>query len=269
MSRKAPAGPAIKTRLFVEHDLAQGIELRLDSGQSHLLRSVLRLGAGQSVGLFNGRDGEWRAEILDLPKAGARVRLAENRRAQIAGPDVWLCFAPLKKSAIDMVATKATELGAGRLRPVITAQTAVNRVNVTRLQANATEAAEQCERLDVPPVDQPVELLKLLEKWPVDRPLLVCAEAGQAAPIEAEARKLAGNPYGILVGPEGGFTSRELDRMAELSFVRPIGLGPLILRADTAALAALAVCMATSGHWMTRPPGEAAFFSRVDRATEP
>ncbi len=269
MSRKDQAGPAIRTRLFVEHDLAEGVELCLDSGQSHLLRNVLRLDVGQSVGLFNGRGGEWRGEILELPKAGARVRLAEQRRVQTAGPDVWLCFAPLKKSAIDLVATKATELGVGRLRPVITAQTAVTRVNVTRLQANAIEAAEQCERLDVPDVDQPVELLKLLEEWPADRPLLVCAEAGQVEPIEAEARKLGNRPYGILVGPEGGFTSRELDRMAELSFVRPTGLGPLILRADTAALAALAICMATSGHWMTRPPGEAAFFSRVDRVTEP
>ncbi|MEO1248393.1 MAG: 16S rRNA (uracil(1498)-N(3))-methyltransferase, partial [Pseudomonadota bacterium] len=211
MSRKDQAGPAIRTRLFVEHDLAEGLDLRLEAGPSHLLRNVLRLEVGQSVGVFNGRDGEWRADIFELPKSGARLRLVERRRAQSGAPDVWLCFAPLKKSAIDMVATKATELGVGRLRPVITAQTAVTRVNVTRLQANAIEAAEQCERLDVPEVDQPVELLKLLEEWPTDRPLLVCAEAGNAEPIEAEARKLAGQPYGILVGPEGGFTSRELD----------------------------------------------------------
>lgn len=267
MSRKAQAGPAIKTRLYVEVDLNEGEELRLDDGQSHLLRSVLRLSPGNSVGLFNGRSGEWRAEIVDLKRSGAQVRVAEQRRRQSGGPDVRLCFAPLKKSAIDMVATKATELGATRLSPIMTERTAATRVNVTRLRANAIEAAEQCERLDVPQIDQPVGLAELLESWPHDRPLLVCAEAGGADPIDAEASTLADNPYGILVGPEGGFSATELDRMAQLSFVRPIGLGPLILRADTAALAALAICMAASGHWMARPPGEAAFYSRVDRAT--
>lgn len=265
MSRNSATAPAIKARLFVETVLTEKQELTLEAGQAHYLRGVLRLTAGQSIGLFNGRDGEWRAEIVTLARSAVRVILRERRRAQEPSPDIWLCFAPLKKTAIDSVAAKATELGTSRLRPVLTAFTAVSRVNTGRLRANAVEAAEQCERLDVPRVDEPEALEALLDAWPIERPLLVCAEAGQAVPIAQAAAGLGTTPFGLLIGPEGGFSPTELDRLAGLAFVQPVGLGPRILRADTAAVAALAICLGMSGNLAARPPDEAAFYSRHER----
>ena len=265
MSRKAVSQTPIKARLYLESALSAGLEPALSAGQAHYLRSVLRLTEGQSVGLFNGRDGEWRAELLSVGRSGVRLRTVERRRAQQAGPDIRLCFAPLKKSAVDIVAAKATELGAGRLSPVFTDHTAAARINTQRLRANAIEAAEQCERLDVPAVDKPVRLENLLEAWPEERPLLVCAEAGGAVPLAEAAADLGVAGYGILIGPEGGFSIKELDRLSRLAFVRPVGLGPRILKADTAALAALAICQAITGDFEARPPEEASFYSRQDR----
>lgn len=256
MSRKAIDQPSIRARLFVDTELAPARELVLADAQSHYLRSVMRATAGQWIGLFNGRDGEWLGEILDLPRSGVRLRLVEQRRPQMNSPDIWLCFAPLKKSAIDSIAAKATELGVSRLRPVVTAHTAVTRVNTQRLRANAIEAAEQCERLDVPAVDEPAPLQSVLNQWPKDRPLLVCAEAGKAIAISEAAKDLGSVPYGLLIGPEGGFSPEELDRIASLTFVQMVGLGPRILRADTAAIAALAISLGISGNLASRPPNE-------------
>lgn len=253
----------IITRLFIDQRLTHSEVLALAAPQSHLVRNVLRAQAGQSVGLFNGLDGEWRGEITALAKSAVTVRVMDKRRDQAPSPDVWLGFAPLKKDAVDMIATKATELGVSRLSPIMTERTAVSRINIERLRANAIEAAEQCERLDVPVIDEPRPLSQTLAVWPTDRPLLVCAEAGDAVPIGQAAHDLNTTAYGLMIGPEGGFSMTELDQMASLSFVRPVGLGPRILRADTAAIAGLAICMGMTGMWADRPPNEAAFYSRT------
>ncbi|MEO3432729.1 16S rRNA (uracil(1498)-N(3))-methyltransferase [Inquilinus sp. CAU 1745] len=245
-------------RLFVAGDLAEGGAVLLSAEQAHYLRNVLRLGLGNGVTLFNGRDGEWKAR-LDHIGRNAATAIAETRlREQAAGPDVRLCFAPVKKVAVDAIAEKATELGVARLMPVLTAHTDVSRVNVDRLRAHAVEAAEQCERLDVPSVDQPVTLDRLLAGWPADRPLILCAESGDARPVAEVAAALAGRPVGLLIGPEGGFAQAELDGLAKLPFVHPVGLGPRILRADTAAVAALACWQCLAGDWRVRPPGREA-----------
>jgi 16S rRNA (uracil1498-N3)-methyltransferase len=241
-------------RLHVSGDLAADSPVALDAGQAHYLGRVLRLGVGAPVLLFNGRDGEWTATIAHLGRADATAVPGHRLRPQNGSADLWLCFAPLKKDATDAIVIKATELGATRLMPVLTRRTESVRVNTGRLRANAVEAAEQTERLDLPEIAEPVTLDRLLAAWPVARPLLVCAEAGPARPLAAVAAGMADAPVGFLVGPEGGFTPEELDLLRDLPFVRAVGLGPRILRADTAALAALAIWQAIRGDGAARPP---------------
>lgn len=248
-----------KTRLYVDSPLAEGQSVGLDHERAHFLRHVLRLDRGNVVAVFNGRDGEWLARIDGFGKGWCSLTLAERRRVQNAVPDLWLLFAPLKKGRIDFVAEKATEMGVSRLWPVFTRRTDPNRVNVDRLRANAVEAAEQCERLTVPELADPVPLDRALSGWPAERTLYLCAETGATRPI-AEAMRQAGPcPAGILVGPEGGFDQSELDEIVKLPFVVPVGLGPRILRADTAVVAALACWQSLAGDWTadggdTRPP---------------
>jgi len=245
------------TRLFVDAELRAGAEVRLADERVHYLRDVLRLAAGAAVDLFNGRDGEWRSALVAVGKRQATLAVERQLRPQASGPDLWLVFAPIKRARIDSVAEKATELGVSLLLPVVTQHTAVDRVNVERLRSIAVEAAEQCERLSAPPVREPVTLGKLLAEWPADRRLLLCAEAGAARPI-ADALQShlndAGAPWAIMIGPEGGFARSELDALVNLPFVMPVGLGPRILRADTAALAALACWQAILGDGQQRPP---------------
>ncbi|HET8728822.1 MAG TPA: 16S rRNA (uracil(1498)-N(3))-methyltransferase [Alphaproteobacteria bacterium] len=247
--------PGPRTRLFVTADLRPGAVVTLEPGQAHYLRNVLRLAPGASAVLFNGRDGEWLARIEALAKHDASLVALEQRRAQEPGSDLWLCFAPVKKAAIDAIAEKATELGSAVLQPVFTDRTDVTRVNVDRLRAHAMEAAEQCERLDVPEVRDPVPLSGLLGRWDGDRALVVCAEAGSVRPIADAAEALKGRPAALLVGPEGGFAPSELDAFSKLPFVHAVGLGPRVLRADTAALAALATWQAVAGDGRGRPSG--------------
>src|SRR5262249_45986637 len=171
------------SRLFVEADLAAGVEAPLDEAQAHYLRHVMRRDNGAPLLLFNGRDGEWRAKLAFSGKKAASAAVGERTRDQAAGPDLWLCFAPIKRARIDYVAEKATELGVSLLQPVFSEHTAVERVNVERLRANAIEAAEQTERLTVPEVRDPVELMKLLAEWPAERRLLMCDETGGGPPI--------------------------------------------------------------------------------------
>jgi 16S rRNA (uracil1498-N3)-methyltransferase len=250
------------SRLFVEADLAAGGEAPLSEAQVHYLRHVMRRPEGASLLLFNGRDGEWQGTLEGTGKKAAMARVAERMREQAPEPDVWLCFAPVKRARIDYIAEKATELGAALLQPVLTQHTMVERVNVDRLRANAIEAAEQTERLTVPEVRAPVDLARLLADWPVGRRLLMCDETGGGPPIagvlaglDAAARAA---PWAIVIGPEGGFADSELSALRRIKDVTAVGLGPRILRADTAALAALACWQALVGDWQRPTPRLAA-----------
>lgn len=252
-------GKDYETRLFVEEPLSEGRVVGLDPERSHYLRTVLRLERGARVALFNGRDGEWVARVDGLGKGWCSLAPERRTRGQAPDADLWLLFAPIKRARIDFVAEKAAELGASAIWPVLTRRTDVARVNLDRLRANAIEAAEQSERLSVPELREPERLDRVLDGWPAERALLVCAEAGPARPIAEAAAALRGRPAAVLTGPEGGFSQDELDRMARLDFVVPVGLGPRILRADTAALAALACWQALAGDWTAagsdaRPP---------------
>jgi 16S rRNA (uracil1498-N3)-methyltransferase len=248
-------------RLYVAPDLAPGDQLVLDGDQAHYLTRVLRLGAGDPVRVFNGRDGEIDAIISASTKSTATLALAERVREQAATPDLWLLFAPLKKDRTDFVVEKAVELGAAEIRPVITERTNADTVRVDRLQRTAVEAAEQTERLDVPPVREAAKLWAALEGWDHGRALLYAdeagddqgrpwgGEAGKAGPILDVLKAMPDGPAAILIGPEGGFSAGERKRLRDLPFVRPVGLGPRILRAETAALAALALWQAVRGDW--------------------
>lgn len=246
-------------RLHVANDLGPGLAIRLAAPQAHYLSHVLRLGRGDAVRLFNGRDGEWQGAIEAVGRGWCSVALTAQTRAQTAEPDLWLVFAPVKRARIDFIAAKATELGVSRLVPVFTRHTAVSRVNAERLGANAIEAAEQCGRLTVPEVAEPVGLEELIATWPADRRLLLCDETGAGPPVARalaaarEARPAIG-PWAVLTGPEGGFAPSELDLLRKLTIVTTAALGPRILRADTAAIAALACWQALLGDWRQEDP---------------
>ncbi len=237
-------------RLYVEDDLAAGGTLALTPGQTHYLRTVMRCGVGDEVLLFNGRDGEWRTVIEGMAKkAPATMSIAAQTRRQDTDGDLWLVFAPIKPARMAWLAEKACELGVTRLCPVITARTQGGRINTARLRANAVEAAEQCGRLSVPEISEAVALRSLMESWPTDRRLWVADERGQGTAIRDAAVIQDSRKSAILVGPEGGFSSEEVDFLTSRPFAVGIDLGPRILRADTAAIAALAVFQAMSGDW--------------------
>jgi 16S rRNA (uracil1498-N3)-methyltransferase len=246
-------------RLYVTADLLPDIRVALDERAAHYLRNVLRRSVGDPVTVFNGREGEFASEISMCDKRVVELRLQDQQRAQTLEPDIWLCFAPLKKDAIDFLVEKATELGVAAFHPVFTQHTSATRLNIDRLTANAIEAAEQCERLTLPSVMVPATLDQCLANWQPDRQLLVCAEAGPVLPMSDALHRFTTipvkpNSWAILCGPEGGFARSELDRLLKLPFVTPVGLGPRILRADTAALAALAIFQAVLGDGMQQPP---------------
>lgn len=254
-----PPFPSPKTRLYVDSPLAEGQAVGLDHERAHFLRHVLRLDKGDVVAVFNGRDGEWLAAIDGFGKGWCSLTVSAQRRPQQGEPDLWLLFAPIKRGRIDFIAEKASELGVSRLWPVFTRRTDPNRVNTDRLRANAIEAAEQCERLTVPELSEPVPLDKALAGWPEGRTLYLCAEAGHVRSIAEAVRAQPRGPAAFLVGPEGGFQQSELDEICKLPFVVPVGLGPRILRADTAVVAALTCWQALSGDWTAedgdiRPP---------------
>ena len=245
-----------KARLFVTGDLLAGNAVALAPAQAHYVNHVMRLGVGDGVAVFNGRDGEWSACIVETGKGRCSVELADRVRRQRREPDLWLLFSPIKKAALDFVVEKATELGVSRLCPVFTQRTVVGRINADRMRANAIEAAEQCERLSVPDVAEPVHLDRLIAHWPEQRPMLVMDETGTGRPIAEVLETSAAGPCGILVGPEGGFARSELDALRKLASVTLVGLGPRILRADTAAVSALACWQALLGDWRDPPPRE-------------
>jgi len=246
-SRTMPFEP--RRRLYVTADLAAGASVALDAAQAHYLKNVLRLEPGAPVLLFNGREGEWRGAIQGFDRESVTVVLDHRTRAQVPEPDLWLAFAPVKRVRIDFLVEKATELGVSALQPVLTERTQVERVNLDRLRANVREAAEQTERLTLPEVRPPLSLARALERWPAGRRLLLCDESGESPDIASALRAEQPGVWGVLTGPEGGFTQRELDGLRKLPFVCAVGLGPRVLRADTAALAALAVFQALLGDW--------------------
>ncbi|HMK66994.1 MAG TPA: 16S rRNA (uracil(1498)-N(3))-methyltransferase [Stellaceae bacterium] len=241
-----------RTRLYVAADLAVGASVELAPEQAHYLKSVLRMAPGAKLALFNGRDGEWSATIEAFEKGRCTVGIGERLRVQREEGDLWLLFAPVKRARIDFLVEKATELGASLLQPVITEHTQVERVKLERLRANVMEAAEQTERLTLPEVWAPISLERALASWPEGRRLLFCDETGEAPDIAAALAAQPRGAWALLIGPEGGFAQRELDLLRKLPFVCPVGLGPRVLRADTAALAALAVFQALLGDWARR-----------------
>ncbi|MCK0068852.1 16S rRNA (uracil(1498)-N(3))-methyltransferase [Kordiimonas laminariae] len=242
----------IDIRLFIETSLPGDGFITLEQDQSHYLANVMRLKAGAGLALFNGKDGEWAAEISDVKKRAVTVRITERVKEQIEEPDVWLVFAPIKKARIDFIAQKATELGAGHLHPVYTRRTIVDRVKTERLHANAVEAAEQCERLTVPTVAEPEKLDKLLDNWPEDRRIMFCDEdlSGRSAHQALAAQSNTTNePWAIIIGPEGGFDENERNRIKSMPQTTVVSLGPRVLRADTAAMAALTLWQSALGDW--------------------
>jgi 16S rRNA (uracil1498-N3)-methyltransferase len=241
----------IKARLYRTDGLVAGASILLTDAQAHYLKTVLRLEPGATLALFNGRDGEWVARIDGFAKRASTLTVLERRRPQEPDSDLWLLFAPLKRARIDFLVEKATELGVSHLYPVVTRRTVAERVNLERLRAHAIEAAEQTERLSVPALAAPEPLDRVMARWPAKRRLLLCDESGSAPPIAAVIEESRAEAWAVLVGPEGGFAETELDALRKLAFVSPVGLGPRVLRADTAALAALAVLQALAGDWRT------------------
>ena len=237
-------------RLHVDADLRADAEIELPKDQAHYLKNVMRLGHGATLKLFNGRDGEWRAAIDHATKNRMVVAVLERLRPQAAEPDLWLLFAPIKGKRVDAIAEKASELGCAEIRPVMTERTVVGRVNTDRLQANAIEAAEQCERLSLPAVREPEPLADAIGGWPADRRLLYADERAGAAPVaRALAGEAPGGKWAVLIGPEGGFSPAEQAMIRALPQALPVSLGPRLLRADTACFAALALWQAHLGDW--------------------
>jgi 16S rRNA (uracil1498-N3)-methyltransferase len=240
-------------RLYVPHPLAPGAELALESQQTNYLVNVLRLGTGARVLVFNGRDGEFAARLGAHLRKSASVVVGAQTRPQEIPPDVDYLFAPLKHARLDYMAQKAVEMGARRLRPVITRHTQVARVNLERLEANAIEACEQCGVIWTPEIAPIQPLAEALREWPAQRLLVFCdEEAETASPLEALASARADGGVGLLIGPEGGFDEKERAAILAAPHVLRLSLGPRILRADTAAVAALALIQATLGDWPKR-----------------
>ncbi len=235
-------------RLYTDADLTAGGGVALDRAQSHYLSTVLRRGIGDSLRLFNGRDGEWLADITELSRKSAALRVGLQSRPQTSPPDIWLCFAPVRKARNGFIAEKAAELGAARLRPVLTDRVQFPKMGLEKLGLTLIEAAEQTERLDVPQLSDTVSLGKLLGEWDSSRALIFADEAGDAKPA-LEALPSCPAPAAILIGPEGGFTDAERERLRSCDFVTPVSLGPRILRADTAALSLLTLWQAVNGDW--------------------
>ncbi len=241
------------TRLFVAGDLGPGASLILDGDQSHYLSSVMRKGPGDPVLVFNGRDGEWAARIASATKRAVTLKIGDRRREQDGVPDLTLLFAPVKRARLDFLVQKATELGVRAIRPVMTRRTVVGRVNMDRLRANVIEAAEQCGRLTVPETLGPQKLEAVLAAWPADARLLFCDEAGGedgAAPALKALEPHRAAPavsWFVLIGPEGGFDPCERDRLLAVPGAVRVSLGPRIMRADTAAMAALTLWQSVLG----------------------
>ncbi len=236
-------------RLYVSDTLTAGNRIGCTSDQANYLCAVLRLKDGAPLLVFNGRDGEWRSELTDVTKRGCALRIVEKTRPQTHAPDIDYVFAPLKRSRLDYMVQKAAEMGVARLRPVLTQHTIVERVNLGRMRANAIEAAEQCGILHVPDIEEPQKFDRLLSSWPPQRRIIFCDEAADVSnPIDA-LRGVGPGPLAVIIGPEGGFSTAEREALISKPFTVRISFGPRILRADTAAIAALTLVNAVLGDW--------------------
>ena len=241
---------ASEIRLFISNKLFSGVEVELTEKQYHYLCHVMRRGIGDEVLLFNGQDGEWRGALEFLDKNSGRIVISSQINGQQPDPNLWLVFSLLKRGPTELVVEKASELGVSKLCPVITSRTNSTKVNLERLRAIAIEAAEQCGRLSVPEICQPERLEQLLSNWPEDRGLVHLDESGAGNAI-ADVMVARGSKNGdaVLIGPEGGFEPAELQYFRSLPFVTSVSLGRRLLRAETAAIAALATWQALSGDW--------------------
>jgi len=242
----------LKIRLYVNEPFAAQQHIMLGQGQSHYLANVMRCREGDGVAIFNGRDGEWLASVAAVQKKSVTLALVKKCRDQKNSPDLWIAFAPIKNKT-ELVVEKAVELGVSALLPVFTRHAVVRSINQEKLMAHAIEAAEQCGRLDVPSIEEHKDLATLLAAWPKDRTLLYGDETGGGAALKALLPALPRGKYGVLIGPEGGFSAEEHHMLRMASFVKPFGMGPRLLRADTAAVAALACVQAWLGDWDILP----------------
>jgi 16S rRNA (uracil1498-N3)-methyltransferase len=249
-----PIAKKIQHRLYVTEALSGAETLVLSQPHSHYLANVMRARLGDKVALFNGCDGEWACEISTLQKRAVTLTVVKRIKEQTLEPDLMLAFAPIKKARLDFMAQKATELGVGHIQPVITRRTNVDRVKTDRLLANALEAAEQCERLTVPTVSEPVKLENLLKNWPAERMIMFCDEdlSGQSAhkTLSALTNAQKKQPWAILIGPEGGFDDSERLMIKNMPQTVVVSLGPRVLRADTAAMAAISIWQSAIGDWI-------------------
>jgi 16S rRNA (uracil1498-N3)-methyltransferase len=235
-------------RLHVQGDLQATAPVAPTLDQSRYLTQVMRLKVGDELLVFNGRDGEWRASVAEVLKKGVILRVEELVRGQTYGPDLELIVAVVKKARVETIVEKAAELGARRVRLVLTKRTNADRIRLDRLDAIAEEAAEQTGRMDVPAIDDPVKLDALLDGWEAGHRLMFCDETGGAPAISA-LQGAGEGPWSILIGPEGGFSPEEGERLRSLPFTTAVSLGPRILRADTAAIAAMTLWQAAVGDW--------------------
>ena len=238
-----------KIRLYVEHPLGAGQSIPLEKEQAHYLFGVMRQRLGGAVALFNGVDGEWQAEVTEAGKRGGTLTCVAQSKPLQMPPDLWLIFAPIKKARTDFIVEKAAEMGAARILPVGTDYTNSERIRQDRLQAHAVEAAEQCGGTYVPEVCGLQKLSQLLDHWPAERQLMFCdeAEVGNALQLAAQDHKDA--PWAIVIGPEGGFSDKERKRLHAMKQAHVVSLGPRILRADTAAVAAMTLWQQALGDW--------------------
>ncbi len=235
-------------RLHVPQPLSAGAAVAPTLDQSRYLTQVMRLKTGDDLLVFNGQDGEWRCVVAEVLKKGVILKAQELVRPQTFGPDLDLIVAVVKKARVETIVEKAAELGARRVRLTLTQRTNTDRIRLDRLDAIAEEAAEQTGRLDVPVIDDPVKLSDILDGWEDGRRLMFCDETG-GAPVMTALKDTAPGPWAILIGPEGGFSPEERDRLRALPFTTAVSLGPRILRADTAAIAAMTLWQAAAGDW--------------------
>ncbi|MFZ5671238.1 MAG: 16S rRNA (uracil(1498)-N(3))-methyltransferase [Pseudomonadota bacterium] len=257
-------------RLFVPDPLASGAGVVPSPEQGRYLTTVMRLGVGADVLVFNGRDGEWRATLVEAGKRACRLTVGAMVRPQASVPDLDLVVALVKRGRLETIVEKAAELGARRVRLAITRRTNADHTNLARLRAIAVEAAEQTGRLDVPDIVAPEKLDRLLEAWDPARRLMFCDETGGAPPLLAlNPPRQAGEDdlkWAVLIGPEGGFAPEEAERLRRLPFVTAVSLGPRVLRADTAAISALTLWQAARGDWRPEMAGQLPQARRADPA---